>query len=121
MTPACRSACRWRDGRVIGASPPGRKTLPVPGVIECRRGKGGRSVPGAAWTGGPMTSGAPPPAAALELQIAVLGELSVRHDGRLLALSPSEQKLIAYLALADRPVRRSHVASTLWRGPRGRE
>jgi DNA-binding SARP family transcriptional activator len=56
-----------------------------------------------------------------EIQVAVLGELSVRHDGRLLALSPSEQRLIAYLALADRPVRRSHVASTLWLETRDRQ
>jgi DNA-binding SARP family transcriptional activator len=44
----------------------------------------------------------------------LLGGFEVRHDGRGIDLPASAQRLVAFLAIAGRPLRRLHVAGALW-------
>ena len=46
--------------------------------------------------------------------LGLLRGFELRRDDRTIALSPSTQRVLAFLALHDRPVRRLHVAGTLW-------
>jgi DNA-binding SARP family transcriptional activator len=50
----------------------------------------------------------------LELQVSLLGGFELRIDGALHALPLPAQRLVAFLALQDRPVLRSYVAGKLW-------
>ena len=60
-----------------------------------------------------------PGEAAGQLDIRLLGTLTVRRTGVPAALPPSRKAraLLAYLALAPRPVSRSHVCELLWESP----
>jgi len=49
----------------------------------------------------------------------LVGPLALRREGQLVSL-PSSRKtraLLAYLAIAKRPVRREHLCSLLWEVP----
>jgi DNA-binding SARP family transcriptional activator len=52
------------------------------------------------------------PAAAV--QVDLLDGFEVRCEGERLALPPAAQRLVAFLALRDRPLQRLHVAGVLW-------
>lgn len=47
-------------------------------------------------------------------RLVLMGGFELICDGRAVALPHSAQRLVAFLALADRPVRRCHAAATLW-------
>lgn len=49
-----------------------------------------------------------------DLQLGLLGGFRLRRDQRLLVLSPGEQRLVAFLAVHNRPMQRSFVAGNLW-------
>ncbi|HSK40765.1 MAG TPA: BTAD domain-containing putative transcriptional regulator, partial [Arenibaculum sp.] len=53
------------------------------------------------------------------LGIRLLGDIEVARDGERLALPPSRKTraLLAYLALAERPLRRDHLCALLWEVP----
>jgi DNA-binding SARP family transcriptional activator len=46
--------------------------------------------------------------------LSLLDAFELRCDGELVSLPPSAQRLLALLALHDRPLLRPHVAGTLW-------
>ena len=46
--------------------------------------------------------------------LSLLDAFELRCDGELVSLPPSAQRLLALLALHDRPILRPHVAGTLW-------
>ena len=46
--------------------------------------------------------------------VSLLGGFEYRCGGEAVALSPSAQRLVAFLALHERPLQRVHVAGTLW-------
>jgi DNA-binding SARP family transcriptional activator len=48
------------------------------------------------------------------LRLTLIGNFALRRGSQELAIAPSGQRLIALLALRDRPVGRLHVAGTLW-------
>jgi DNA-binding SARP family transcriptional activator len=48
------------------------------------------------------------------LQLKLLGAFELRADGRSLPLALGVQRVVAYLALAGRPVQRVSLAGTLW-------
>jgi DNA-binding SARP family transcriptional activator len=48
------------------------------------------------------------------LQIELLRQFQVSSGGLSLALGHSGERLVAYLALADRPLARDHIAGALW-------
>jgi len=47
-------------------------------------------------------------------ELTLLGGFGLRVDRRQLTLPAPAQRVLAFLALADRPVERSHLAGTLW-------
>jgi DNA-binding SARP family transcriptional activator len=49
-----------------------------------------------------------------EVQLTLIDSFELRHDGELVPLPLGSQRLVAYLALRDRPLLRIHVAGTLW-------
>ncbi len=53
------------------------------------------------------------------LQISVLGELKVAHDGKPMPLPASKKTraLLGYLAVVGRPVRRDNLCEIFWEGP----
>jgi DNA-binding SARP family transcriptional activator len=53
------------------------------------------------------------------LQISVLGELKIAHDGMPMPLPASKKTraLLAYLAVVGRPVRRDNLCEMFWEGP----
>ena len=48
------------------------------------------------------------------MSLSLLDAFELRCDGELVSLPPSAQRLLALLALHDRPLLRPHVAGTLW-------
>ena len=48
--------------------------------------------------------------------LAILGRFELIHDGAAVPLAPASQRLLAYVALAGRRVRRDGVAGALWSG-----
>jgi DNA-binding SARP family transcriptional activator len=48
------------------------------------------------------------------LQLHLLGEFSLVHRRHVVPAGSATQRLLAYLALTDGPVRRTHVAGALW-------
>jgi DNA-binding SARP family transcriptional activator len=59
-----------------------------------------------AAAGGPRGADAP--------ELGLLHGFEVRHEGRVVELPPSAQRLVAFLALHERPLQRLHVAGSLW-------
>jgi DNA-binding SARP family transcriptional activator len=55
---------------------------------------------------------APPPAA--DIQLLVLNGFELRHGERIVQLPLTCQRLVAFLGIHDRHMRRAHVAGTLW-------
>lgn len=53
-------------------------------------------------------------ASAASPRLTLLGGFEVRSGGERVALSTSGQRLLAFLALHDRPLQRSYVAGSLW-------
>ena len=53
-------------------------------------------------------------APAATVQVDLLDGFEVRCEGERLALPPVAQRLVAFLALRDRPLQRLHVAGVLW-------
>lgn len=49
-----------------------------------------------------------------QIQLMLLGGFTLLHDSEEILLPQSAQRLIAFLALRDRPLSRSYLASTLW-------
>jgi DNA-binding SARP family transcriptional activator len=54
------------------------------------------------------------PHASVGVEVSVLRGFELRCDGNLVALPWSAQRLVAFLALHDRPLQRSYVAGSLW-------
>lgn len=50
----------------------------------------------------------------LTTELRLLGGLAVTVDGRRIPLAESSQRVLALVALCERPVTRAHVAGTLW-------
>src|SRR5262249_33152067 len=50
----------------------------------------------------------------MPLRLTLIGNFALWRGGQELAIAPGGQRLIALLALKDRPVGRLHVAGTLW-------
>ena len=48
------------------------------------------------------------------MQLSLLRGFEVRRNGVVVSLPPSSQRLVAFLALHDRSLRRSYVSGTLW-------
>jgi DNA-binding SARP family transcriptional activator len=46
--------------------------------------------------------------------VSLLGGFEYRHGDEAVSLSPGAQRLVAFLALQERPLQRVHVAGTLW-------
>jgi DNA-binding SARP family transcriptional activator len=70
----------------------------------------------AALVGGPRASSADrgEMAPRTPLRLTLIGRFALWRDGQELGIAASGQRLIALLALRDRPVGRLHVAGTLW-------
>lgn len=49
-----------------------------------------------------------------QVHLTLIDGFELRYDGQLASLPRSSQRLVAYLALHDRPLLRIHVAGTLW-------
>lgn len=58
--------------------------------------------------------GPDPPETTSGTQLAVLHGFELRHDGRAVRVPLSAQRILAFLALQERPVRRLFVAGNLW-------
>lgn len=52
--------------------------------------------------------------AGARIELDLLARFSLRFDGAPVSLPPAVERLVAYVALHDRPVRRGQVASALW-------
>lgn len=50
----------------------------------------------------------------MSVRLAILGGFQITCDGRPAPLPTSEQRLVAFLAVHARPMRRSHVSECLW-------
>ena len=50
----------------------------------------------------------------MDIRLTLMNGFELRCDGERVPVSNSSQRLIAYLALRDRPLLRVHVAGTLW-------
>ena len=50
----------------------------------------------------------------MDMRLTLMNGFELRCDGERVPVSNSSQRLIAYLALRDRPLLRVHVAGTLW-------
>ncbi len=48
------------------------------------------------------------------LTLSLISDFELRCDGRLVEMPPSSQRLVCFLALRNRALRRSYVSSTLW-------
>jgi DNA-binding SARP family transcriptional activator len=48
------------------------------------------------------------------ISLSLIRDFELRHDGVPVELPPNSQRLVCFLALQDRPVRRSYVSGTLW-------
>jgi DNA-binding SARP family transcriptional activator len=49
------------------------------------------------------------------MRLALLNNFELRQDGRLVPVPMSSARLVAFVALHDRPLRRAYVAGCLWR------
>jgi DNA-binding SARP family transcriptional activator len=49
-----------------------------------------------------------------QVHLTLIDGFELRYDGQLASVPRSSQRLVAYLALHDRPLLRIHVAGTLW-------
>jgi DNA-binding SARP family transcriptional activator len=67
---------------------------------------------GHAYAAASARASAPTP----EIAVAVLGGFRVTCDGEAVALPSGAQRLLAFLAVHDRPMARTRVAFTLWEG-----
>src|SRR3954453_10246978 len=61
-----------------------------------------------------MADAAAPARIAQELELDLLDEFRVRVDGRIVGLPHTGERLLAYLAIARRPVHRLRLAGALW-------
>jgi DNA-binding SARP family transcriptional activator len=59
-----------------------------------------------------MTTVLQTPARVVELSL--IRDFEVRCDGEPVVIAPASQRLLSFLALQPRPVRRAHVSGTLW-------
>lgn len=64
-----------------------------------------------AWVVAPRSIPRPAPAGT---QLFLIGGFELRHDGEPVPLSTSAKRMLAFLALQDRPLARGYVAGTLW-------
>jgi DNA-binding SARP family transcriptional activator len=48
------------------------------------------------------------------IELSLIRDFQVRHDGGVVEIPPNSQRLVCFLAFQDRPVRRSYVSGTLW-------
>ncbi len=48
------------------------------------------------------------------ITLSLIHDFELRYDGVLVDMAPSSQRLVCFLALQGRPVRRSYVSGTLW-------
>jgi DNA-binding SARP family transcriptional activator len=55
------------------------------------------------------------------IELQVLRAFEVRRDGDVVSLPPSAQRLVAFLAVHERPVHRDHVSGNLWLESTGRQ
>lgn len=55
-----------------------------------------------------------PPHGALRLSL--IRDFALRNHGRPVTVAPASQRLVSFVALQDRPVRRSVISGTLWGG-----
>jgi DNA-binding SARP family transcriptional activator len=57
---------------------------------------------------------APAIAGSISVNLILIRDFELWCDGRLIQMSPSSQRLVGFVALHERPVRRAKVSSTLW-------
>ncbi len=90
----------WSRSRIYGLA----AVVGEPGEVALRVQANSRpAVPGRTIAGG-----------APDLRLSLIGGFEVHGSGRSISLPLSSQRLVAYLALHERPALRPHVAGTLW-------
>lgn len=63
-----------------------------------------------------MISSVMPQAMTHSVELTLFRDFEVRHDGEPVIVVPTSQRLVSFLALQSRPVRRSLISGTLWYG-----